>query len=117
MDILKKTLQFGFGLAYIGKEHLDVLMKELIDKYDLDATQSKKLAKDIIAHSLESNKKIKELLEKHIKDFFKDADKIVKKPTKKPAKKEKPKKRVNKKKATKTTKRKSIKKKVIKKKK
>ena len=36
MDILKKTLQFGFGLAYIGKEHMQALMKDLTDKYNLD---------------------------------------------------------------------------------
>ncbi len=102
MDILKKTLQFGFGLAYIGKEHLDVLMKELKDKYNLDAVQSKKLAKDIIKHSVESNKKIKDLVEKHVKEFLKEADKVVAKPTqKKPVKKKKTKRKATKKKTVK----------------
>ena len=93
MDILKKTLQFGFGLAYIGKEHLEALMKDLKDKYNLDEKQSKKLAKDIIKHSMESHKKVKILVEKHVKDFLKEADKVVSKPKKKVVKKKKPVKR------------------------
>jgi polyhydroxyalkanoate synthesis regulator phasin len=103
MDILKKTLQFGFGLAYIGKEHLDVLMKDLKKEYNLDEKQSKKLAKDIIKHTKDSHKKVKDLVEKHVKDFLNDSEIKKKKTTtkKKPAKKRVVKRKTVKKKARK----------------
>jgi len=72
MDILKKTLQFGFGLAYIGKEHMQALMKDLKDKYNLDEKQSKKLAKDIIKHSIDAHKDIKKVVKKHFNDLVKE---------------------------------------------
>jgi polyhydroxyalkanoate synthesis regulator phasin len=103
MDILKKTLQFGFGLAYIGKEHLDVLMKDLKKEYNLDEKQSKKLAKDIIKHTKDSHKKVKDLVEKHVKNFLNDSEIKKKKTTtkKKTSKKKPAKKRVVKKKTVK----------------
>ena len=72
MDILKKTLQFGFGLAHIGKEHMQALMKDLKDKYNLDENQSKKLAKDIIKHSIDAHKEIKNVVKKHFNDLVEE---------------------------------------------
>jgi len=101
MDILKKTLQFGFGLAYIGKEHMQALMKDLTDKYNLDEKQSKKLAKDIIKHSIDAHKEIKNVVKKHFDEFAKEAGlKQEKTASKKPTAKKKP----AKKKTTKKTK-------------
>ena len=90
MDILKKTLQFGFGLAYIGKEHMQALMKDLKDKYNLDEKQSKKLAKDIIKHSIDAHKEIKNVVKKHFDEFAKEAEiKKEKTASKKPTAKKK----------------------------
>jgi len=90
MDILKKTLQFGFGLAYIGKEHMQALMKDLKDKYNLDEKQSKTLAKDIIKHSIDAHKEIKNVVKKHFDEFAKEAGiKKEKTASKKPTAKKK----------------------------
>ena len=87
MDILKKTLQFGFGLAYISKEHLEVLMKDLKDKYGLDEKQAKKLAKDIIKHSVDAHKEIKNVVKKHFDEFAKETVKSSSPKKKSPTKK------------------------------
>ena len=102
MDIIKKILLLGFGVAYVGKDALQNAVKEVKKKYNINEKDAKKLVNDLAEHAKDSHKELRSLIEKHVKDILKEKkSKAAKKSGKKKTSKKKVAKKKNKKKVTK----------------
>ncbi len=103
MDLLKKTLQLGFGITALTKEKAEKFVKEAKKHYNLNEKEGKKLVADLLKQSDKTQKEIAGIVKKHVdlavnatglatkKDLANLEKKLVgkKKPTKKKAKKKK----------------------------
>ncbi len=78
MDVMKKTLQFGFGVLYLGAEKADALAKELKKHYGLDEQQAKAIAKDMLKQTAESHKQVKRLVREHLSDLVQETGLVTK---------------------------------------
>jgi polyhydroxyalkanoate synthesis regulator phasin len=79
MDILKKTLVTGIGLAYLTKEKVEELAKEMIEEGKLAAGESKQFIDDLLKKSTETKDKIKEELDQTVQASLKKMDLVSKK--------------------------------------
>ncbi len=112
MDIFGTIIKAGFGLAHIGKDRVELLTKDLKKHYGLNEKAAKKMAKDIVRHSVKSHKKVAGMVEGHFYELVEETGILTKQEINQL--KQKTRKRPGKKK--KTTKKKSTKKKTTKKK-
>ncbi|MFH1077233.1 MAG: phasin family protein [Pseudomonadota bacterium] len=72
IDILKKTLLTGIGLAAMTKEKIEQLAKELIQKGKLSEKEGKELVNDLLAKSKEAKNDMETTIEKIIKKTLKN---------------------------------------------
>ena len=56
MDLIKKTMYMGVGLAYMTKEKVEEISQELIKKGELSATEGKEFIDDLTKKSEEARK-------------------------------------------------------------
>jgi polyhydroxyalkanoate synthesis regulator phasin len=78
MDPIKGVLQFGYGMAAIGRDHAKKLAKDLRDHYGLDEEQSKKLARDVVNATIDSQKEMIKIVDKHAREFAREASRSAK---------------------------------------
>lgn len=74
MDIAKRALLTGIGLALTAKDEAEDLAKELEKKLNLNEEEGKKFLKDIQNRYEETQNKLENRVEKSVKDFLKKAD-------------------------------------------
>jgi polyhydroxyalkanoate synthesis regulator phasin len=74
MDIAKKALLTGIGLALTAKDEAEDLAKELEKKLNLTEGEGKKFLKDIQNRYEDTQNKLEERIEKSVKKFLKKAD-------------------------------------------
>ena len=74
MDIAKRALLTGIGLALTAKDEAEDLAKELEKKLNLNEEEGKKFLKDIQNRYEETQNKLENRVEKSVKEFLKKAD-------------------------------------------
>jgi len=67
MDLIKKTMYLGVGLAYMTKEKVEEISQELIKKGELSATDGKEFIDDLTQKSVEARKALEERVDKIVK--------------------------------------------------
>ena len=68
MEILKKTLLTGIGLAALTKEKVEELAKKLADEAKLSEEEGKKLINDLVKQSDKARKNLEDQVEKAVKE-------------------------------------------------
>ena len=74
LDLIKKTMLTGIGLALLAKDEVEGLAKELIDKGKMSEKDGKKFLDDLSNRYEEVQKKLENMVEKTVKEFFKKTD-------------------------------------------
>lgn len=74
MDIAKRALLTGIGLALTAKDEAEDLAKEVANKMNLNEEEGKKFIKDIQKRYEETQNRLEERVEKSVKEFLKKAD-------------------------------------------
>jgi polyhydroxyalkanoate synthesis regulator phasin len=74
MDIAKRALLTGIGLALTAKDEAEDLAKEVASKLNLTEEEGKKFLQDIQKRYEENQQKLEERVEKSVKEFLKKAD-------------------------------------------
>lgn len=74
MDIAKKAMLTGIGLALTAKDEAEELAKDLEKKLNLNEEEGKKFFKDIQKRYDDTQNKLEERVEKAVKKFLKKAD-------------------------------------------
>lgn len=74
MDIAKRALLTGIGLALTAKDEAEDLAKEVASKLNLNEEEGKKFLKDIQKRYEENQQKVEDRVEKTVKEFLKKAD-------------------------------------------
>ncbi|MEA1927243.1 MAG: phasin family protein [Candidatus Auribacterota bacterium] len=67
IDLIKKTMYLGVGLAYMTKEKVEEISQELIKKGELSATEGKEFIDDLTQKSEEARKALEERVDKLVK--------------------------------------------------
>ncbi len=74
MDIIKKALLTGIGLALRTKDELEELAKDYINQGDLSENEGKKFLDDLTKRYDDANEKLKEKIETSVKKVLDKAD-------------------------------------------
>lgn len=67
MDLIKKTMYMGVGLAYMTKEKVEEISRELIKKGELSAAEGKEFIDGLTEKSEEARKALEDRVEKTVK--------------------------------------------------
>ncbi len=68
IDLMKKVLLTGVGMAALTKNKIEEIAKELVDKGNLSEKEGKEFIDDLMKKSEESRKEVEVKLEKFVKD-------------------------------------------------
>jgi polyhydroxyalkanoate synthesis regulator phasin len=71
IDLIKKTLTTGLGLAFMTKEKIEELTKELVEKGKLSEKDARELIDELLKKSKGARKKVEGEIEKVVTDTFK----------------------------------------------
>ena len=71
IDFIKKTLTTGLGLAFMTKEKIEELSKELVEKGKLSEKDARELIDELSKKSKEARKKVEGEIEKVVADTLK----------------------------------------------
>jgi polyhydroxyalkanoate synthesis regulator phasin len=74
LDIVKKAMLAGIGIALKTKEDLEAFVKELVKKGELSEKEGKKLLDEFLKKYDETKKKLEERVEKKVKEVLKKSD-------------------------------------------
>lgn len=77
LNIIKKSLLTGIGLALIAKDEVEELAKELAKKGQMSETEGLKFLDDLQKRYDETQKKLEEKVEKAVREFMKRADVVT----------------------------------------
>jgi polyhydroxyalkanoate synthesis regulator phasin len=77
LNIIKKSLLTGIGLALIAKDEVEDLAKELVNKGKMSENEGTKFLEDLQKKYDESQKKLEEKVQRAVKDFMKKADVVT----------------------------------------
>lgn len=77
LNIIKKSMLTGIGLALIAKDEIEDLAKELVNKGKMSENEGTKFLKDLQKRYDETQQKLEEKLQKAVKDFMKKADVVT----------------------------------------
>jgi polyhydroxyalkanoate synthesis regulator phasin len=70
-NIIKKSVLFGLGIGALTKEKAEKFAKDMQKKGYLNAKEGKKLAKDMIAESVKTQKKVQAMVDTNVKKALK----------------------------------------------
>lgn len=79
IDVLKKTLYTGVGLAYMTKEKIEELGKELIDKGKMTEKEGKELVDDLLEKSKEAKVRVESQIDRTVKETLKKMNLVTQK--------------------------------------
>ena len=77
LNIIKKSLLTGIGLALIAKDEVEDLARELAQKGHMSEKEGGKFIKDLQERYDDTQKKLEEKVETAVKEFMKRADVVT----------------------------------------
>ena len=77
IDLIKKTMMAGIGLALKTRDEVEDLVKDLAKKGDMNEQEGKKFLDELLGRYDEAKVKMEERVEKMVKDFLKKADVVT----------------------------------------
>jgi polyhydroxyalkanoate synthesis regulator phasin len=77
LNVIKKTMLTGIGLALIAKDEMEDLAKELVSKGKMTENEGTKFLEDLQKRYDETQKKLEEKVQKAVRDFMKKADVVT----------------------------------------
>ena len=77
LDLIKKTMLTGIGLALLAKDEIEDLAKELTEKGKMTEKEGKQFLGDLQKRYEEVQRKLEQRVEKTVKDFLKKADVVT----------------------------------------
>jgi len=77
IDVVKKTLLAGIGLALKTKDEVEEYAREMEKKLNLTENDGKIFLKEIHSRYEEAQKKLEERVEKTVKELLKKADVVT----------------------------------------
>ena len=77
LDLVKKTMLTGIGLALLAKDEVEDLAKELVEKGKMTEQEGSKFLKELQNRYEDTQKKLEERVEKTVKDFLKKANVVT----------------------------------------
>ena len=77
LNIIKKSMLTGIGLALIAKDEVEDLAKELVNKGKMSENEGTKFLEDLQKRYDETQKKLEEKVQQAVKDFMKKADVVT----------------------------------------
>ena len=77
LNITKKAMLTGIGLALIAKDEVEDLAKELVNKGKMSENEGTKFLEDLQKRYDETQKKLEEKIQLAVKDFMKKADVVT----------------------------------------
>lgn len=77
LNIIKKSMLTGIGLALIAKDEVEDLAKELVNKGKMSESEGTKFLEDLQKRYDETQKRLEEKVQKAVKDFMKKADVVT----------------------------------------
>ena len=77
LNIVKKSMLTGIGLALIAKDEVEDLAKDLVNKGKMSENEGTKFLEDLQRRYDETQKKLEEKVQRAVKDFMKKADVVT----------------------------------------
>ena len=77
LDIAKKTMLTGIGLALVAKDEMEEVAKDLEKKLDLTEQDGKKFLSELQKKYDEAQQHLEDRVEKAVKEFMKKADVVT----------------------------------------
>jgi polyhydroxyalkanoate synthesis regulator phasin len=77
LNIIKKSMLTGIGLALIAKDEVEDLAKELVNKGKMSENEGSKFLEDLQKRYDETQKRLEEKVQQAVKDFMKKADVVT----------------------------------------
>ena len=77
LNIIKKSMLTGIGLALIAKDEVEDLVKELVNKGKMSENEGTKFLEDLQKRYDETQKRLEEKVQQAVKDFMKKADVVT----------------------------------------
>ena len=77
LDLMKKTMLTGIGLALLAKDEMEELAREVIEKGKMTEKDGKKFLNDLQERYEDVQNKLEERVENAVKDFLKKADDVT----------------------------------------
>jgi polyhydroxyalkanoate synthesis regulator phasin len=77
LNIIKKSMLTGIGLALIAKDEVEDLAKELVSKGKMSENEGTKFLEDLQKRYDETQKMLEEKVQRAVKDFMKKADVVT----------------------------------------
>ena len=77
-DLIKKTMSTGLGLAFLTKEKIENLSKELVEKGELSKKDAQEFIDDLTKKSEDATKKLEEQIEKVVVATMKKMNLVTK---------------------------------------
>ena len=77
LNVIKKSMLTGIGLALIAKDEVEDLAKELVNKGKMSENEGMKFLEDLQKRYDETQKRLEEKVQQAVKDFMKKADVVT----------------------------------------
>jgi polyhydroxyalkanoate synthesis regulator phasin len=77
LNIIKKSMLTGIGLALIAKDEVEDLAKELVNKGKMSENEGTKFLEDLQKRYDDTQKMLEEKIQRAVKDFMKKADVVT----------------------------------------
>jgi len=77
LNVIKKSMLTGIGLALIAKDEVEDLAKELVNKGKMSENEGTKFLEDLQKRYDETQKRLEEKVQQAVKDFMKKADVVT----------------------------------------
>ncbi len=74
IDLIKKTMMAGIGLALKTRDEVEELVKDLVKKESMSEQEGKNFLDDLLKRYDEAKNKFEDRIEKAVKEFLKKAD-------------------------------------------
>jgi polyhydroxyalkanoate synthesis regulator phasin len=69
IDLMKKGIMFGLGLAVVSKDQIEKLVDELVKKGEVSQAKSKELVNTITQRGEEQQQKLNQMIREQIKQL------------------------------------------------
>jgi len=77
LNLIKKSMLTGIGLALIAKDEVEELAKELVNKGKMSESEGSKFLEDLQKRYDETQKKLEEKVQRAVKEGMKKADVVT----------------------------------------
>lgn len=77
LDLMKKTMLTGIGLALLAKDEMEEIAREVVEKGKMTEKDGKKFLNDLQERYEDVQNKLEERVENAVKEFLKKADVVT----------------------------------------